>query len=68
MKKDNFGRQFKGGYYPQEPISPGGPILREASPPSMRARKGVTLGSETEAYPGMVGKNDFKRTKKKRKR
>lgn len=64
-KKDAFGKQFKGGYYPQEPISPGGPILREASPPSMRKRDSISLGFQEQARPGMVGKQDFKRRKKK---
>jgi len=64
-KQDGFAKQFKKGYYPQEPISPGGPILREASPPEQRRRKGVSLGNQSEANPGMVGKNDFSRKRRK---
>jgi len=55
MKNDGFSTQFKGPM-PLEPISPLGPILREASPPSAsRKRQGVAVGSQTEANPGLVG-------------
>jgi hypothetical protein len=58
MKDDGFAKQFK-ERMPLEPISPLGPILREASPPSaMRKRNSVAVGSQTEANPGMVGKQD----------
>ncbi len=59
-KKDSFNRQFKRGYSPDEPISPGGPILREASAPSMRKRQSVAIDSQMEARPGMSGKQNFK--------
>lgn len=57
MTKRSFAKQFKPGYYPQEPISPGGPIFREAaSPEAVRKRQGLELGREIEARPGMAGK------------
>jgi hypothetical protein len=56
MKGDGFAKQFRGPM-PQEPISPLGPIYREASPPTAsRKRQGVAIGSQTEAWPGMAGK------------
>lgn len=51
-----FAKQFR-GQMPQEPISPDGPIFREAAPPTVeRRRLGLSKGTATEAWPGMVGK------------
>jgi hypothetical protein len=42
---------------PQEPISPGGPIFREAAPPTASKRRlGLSQGTAMEAWPGMGGK------------
>ena len=55
--------QFKGGYFPQEPYGETRiPLYREAaSPTQTRKRQGVALGSQAEARPGMVGKQDRER-------
>ena len=64
MISATYARQFRGGM-PQEPISPGGPIYREAAPPSAsRKRLGLSPGTGMEAWPGMAGKQG--RTPKKR--
>lgn len=65
----SYNRQFRGGYVPQEPISPLGPIYREAAPPfpeAIKRRQGIALGNQMEARPGMAGKQG--RTHKLRKR
>lgn len=65
-KKPTFAGQFRGGYYPQEPVDPGSPLnSRYSPPPASRKNNGITPGSSTEAYPGMVGKNDYSRKRKK---
>jgi hypothetical protein len=58
-KYGSYARQFKGVSMPQEPINPLGPIYREAAPPSeVKKRQGLEVGRQTEANPGMVGKQD----------
>lgn len=64
-KITSFERQFKGGYFPQEhwdesQVVEGEPV---GSPSKTRFRSGVAVGSEQEARPGMVGKQDFSRRK-----
>ena len=67
MKKDSFNRQFRGGYFPQEhwdeSTRVNGPEV--SSPSAVRKRQGVALGSQTEANPGMVGKQDYKPKRRK---
>ena len=61
-----FSRQFKGGYYPQEHWDESNRMNGHeiSSPTKTRKRQGVALGSQTEARPGMVGKQDYKRKKR----
>ncbi len=66
-KNESFSRQFRGGYYPMEHWDESnrqnGP---EVSSPSInRRRKSIAIGSQTEANPGLVGKQDYKRKRKK---
>jgi hypothetical protein len=67
VKKESFNRQFRGGYFPQEhwdeSTRVNGPEV--SSPSIIRKRQGVALGSQTEANPGMVGKQDYKRKRRK---
>jgi hypothetical protein len=60
-KKDSFAKQFKKGAYPAQAPYPEGPFLREPSPSSQRKRKSLALGTQEQANPGMVGKNDFRK-------
>lgn len=58
MKKNVVNqRQFRGGYIPKEPPSPeDGASVRHANPPSdrvTRRRKGVGIGSQAQANPGL---------------
>lgn len=66
MKKESFGKQFKRGTYPDQPANEttrvNGPEV--SSPSRMRKRNSVALGSQTEANPGMVGKQDYNRGKR----
>lgn len=66
-RKSSYARQFKPGNYPDqhwdESVRVNG---HETDPaPKMRKRNSVALGSQTEAYPGMVGKNDYSRRRRK---
>lgn len=56
-------KQFKGGYYPDEHWDESTRVNGHEpdSPSTVRKRQGVARGSQTEAYPGMVGKQDYKR-------
>lgn len=58
--RDAFNLQFRGGYFPQESvIESRDPLYREAaSPTATRARQGLARGTQEEARPGMVGKQD----------
>ena len=70
--KTSYSRQFKKGTYPDqhwdesvrvnghEPDSPSDAKLRQFKVDA-KSRQGVAIGSQTEARPGLVGKNDFKR-------
>lgn len=65
-KISSFSGQFRGGYFPQEPVDPGSPLNSRYSPaPSSKKNQGVVRGSETEARPGMSGKNDYSRKRRK---
>ena len=67
MKKNSYNKQFKGGYFPNQHWDESTRVNgHEVDPPSkVRKRQGVSIGSQTEAYPGMIGKNDFKRNRRK---
>ena len=64
--QSSFNRQFKGGYYPQEHWDESTRVnSREPDSPSKtRKRMGVALGAQTQANPGMSGKNDYSRKRK----
>lgn len=67
-KITTFNKQFKDGYFPDqhwdESTRLNGPEV--SSPSQVRKRQGVALGSQTEANPGMAGKNDYTRSKAKK--
>lgn len=65
--KSSFAKQFKKGAYPAESPNPTTRVNgREPDAPSkVRKRQGVALGSQTEAYPGMSGKADYPRKRRK---
>lgn len=66
-KKNSFNKQFKPGTVPDqhwdESVRVNGPEV--SSPSEVRKRQGVAIGSQVEANPGMVGKNDYARKRKK---
>jgi hypothetical protein len=66
-KSSSFNRQFLGGYFPQEHWDESDPRNgHEVAPPSeVRKRQGVAIGSQTAANPGMVGKADYSRKRRK---
>ncbi len=63
MTRSSYSKQFKKGTYPDqhwdESVRVNG--HEPDSPSQSRKRQGVAKGSETEANPGLVGKQDFKR-------
>ena len=65
--KNSFNRQFKPGTFPDqhwdESTRVNGPEV--SSPSKVRKRQGVALGSQVEANPGMVGKADYPRKRRK---
>ncbi len=65
-RKDSFSKQFKGGYYPQEHWDESSRQNGHEidSPSRQRKRMGVAIGSQVQANPGMVGKNDYSRKRK----
>ena len=66
VKKSLFSNQFRGGYYPDQPVDPGSPLNGHyVAAPSSKRNQGITPGSSTEARPGMVGKQDYSRKRKK---
>lgn len=67
-KHDSFSRQFRGGYYPDEHWDESSRQNGHevSSPSAKRKRSSVALGSQTEANPGLVGKQDYKRKARKR--
>jgi hypothetical protein len=65
-------RQFKNGYVPVQPADEFDRTYRqEPAPPSLSKsqmkRMNVNLGSMSQARPGLVGKQDFKRKPKGKK-
>lgn len=66
MAKSSYAKQFKPGTYPDQHWDDSTKVNgHEMDPPTVRKRKGVALGSQTEASPGMAGKNDYTRKGKK---
>lgn len=60
MVRSDFSAQFRGDSFPQESYGPTRiPLYREAASPSVKGRQGIGLGSQAEAYPGMIGKQSF---------
>jgi hypothetical protein len=61
--RDGFNMQFADGYFPQESYGETRiPLYREAASPSAtRKRQGLALGTQEQARPGMVGKQDRER-------
>jgi hypothetical protein len=66
MTKSSYAKQFKKGTYPDQHWDDSTVVNgHEQDPPSkVRKRQGIAKGSQTEAYPGMVGKADYKRRAK----
>lgn len=66
-KRSAYNRQFKPGTYPDqhwdESVRVNG--HEPDSPSTVRKRQGVAIGSQIEANPGMVGKMDYKRKRRK---
>jgi hypothetical protein len=65
MALSSFSKQFKRGTYPDqhwdESVRVNG--HEPDSPSASRKRKSLARGTEVEANPGLVGKQDFKRKK-----
>lgn len=66
-KSSSYNRQFKKGTIPDlhwdESTCVNG--HEPDSPSEIRKRQGVAKGSQTEANPGMAGKNDYSRKRRK---
>lgn len=69
MARSSYSRQFKRGTYPDQHWDestavnghePSDAKLRQYKSDA-KLRQGVAVGSQTEARPGMVGKQDYKR-------
>lgn len=57
MAKNSFNRQFKGGYFPDQPVDNWNPLNGHsvASPSKQRKRDSLGLGTQTQARPGLAG-------------
>jgi hypothetical protein len=66
-KKSSYSKQFKKGTYPDQSADESVRVNGHEvdSPSKVKKRNGVALGSQMEANPGMVGKNDYSRKRKK---
>lgn len=66
-KKSPYAKQFKPGTYPDQHWDESTRVNgHEVDPPStVRKRQGVARGSQVQANPGMAGKNDYSRTRRK---
>jgi hypothetical protein len=60
-KKSSFSKQFKPGTYPEEHWDESVRVNGHEpdSPSQTRRRQGVAKGSQTEANPGMSGKQSY---------
>lgn len=65
--KKNYNKQFKPGTFPDQHWDESTRVNSHEpdSPSKVRKRQGIALGSQTEARPGMAGKNDYTRRKGK---
>jgi hypothetical protein len=64
--KRNFAKQFKPGTFPDQAPFPRGRYYDDSeSATAIKKRQGVALGNQVEARPGMVGKQDRSRGKRK---
>lgn len=65
--KSSYAKQFKKGTYPDQHWDDSTRVNgHEQDPPSkVRKRQGIAIGSQTEAYPGMVSKADYSRKRRK---
>ena len=63
--KASFARQFKRGTFPDQHWDESTRVNdhKEEPPEKARGRNSLGVGTQTEARPGMVGKQDFKRKK-----
>ena len=66
-KISSYAKQFKPGTYPDQHWDESTRVNGHEvdSPSTVRKRQGVARGFQTQANPGMVGKQDYKRTKRK---
>ena len=66
-KKSSYAKQFKPGTYPDQHCDESVRVNGHEpdSPSTVRKRQGVARGSQTEANPGMVGKGDYSRKRRK---
>lgn len=66
-RKSSYARQFKRGTYPDQHWDESTRVNgHEQDPPSaMRKRLSVSLGSQVQANPGMAGKQDYPRKRRK---
>ena len=67
MVKSLYAKQFKKGTYPDQHWDESTRVNGHDvdSPSTVRKRQGVARGSQQEANPGMVGKADYSRKRKK---
>lgn len=67
MGKSSYSKQFKEGTYPDQHWDESTRVNGHEvdSPSTVRKRQGVARGSQQEANPGMVGKADYKRKRKR---
>lgn len=67
MARSEYAKQFRPGTYPDQHWDESTRVNgHEADSPSKsRSRLGVALGFESQANPGMAGKNDYPRDRKR---
>lgn len=67
MKKSAYMKQFKSGTVPDQHWDESVRMNdhKEVPPKQMQRRQGVAIGSQTEARPGLEGKQDYKRKRRK---
>ena len=67
MTKSSYAKQFKKGTYPDQHWDESTRVNghEQDAPSTVKKRQGVARGSQTEANPGMVGKADDTRKRKR---
>lgn len=67
MAKSSYQKQFKKGTYPLQPADESTRVNGHEvdSPSEIRKRQGVARGFQTQANPGMSGKQDYTRSRRK---